>query len=131
MPSIRKKKKKRTYVRTFRDCKYYDTTERDHGSIGTNLPREEAPLRVRHDSEVAAVLGAQAGDAVGRAIGVERVRLGRAVGVVHEPAVSYASCRTTAAVSCHTAISCGDICSPKGKFMAHVYACAREYSNGS
>lgn len=63
-----------------------------HEPVGTSegtphLPREEAPLRVRHDGEVAAVLGAQAGDAVGRAVGVERVGLRRAVGVVHEPVV--------------------------------------------
>lgn len=63
---------------------YVNTTGR-YRTIGTNLPREEAPLRVRHDGQVPAVLGAQAGDAVGRAVGVERVGLGRAVGVVHEP----------------------------------------------
>lgn len=52
---------------------------------GANLPLEEATLRVRHDGKVATVLGAQPGDAVGRAVGVERVGLGRAVGVVNEP----------------------------------------------
>jgi len=52
----------------------------------TDLPREEAPLRVGHDGEVPAVLGAQAGDAVGGAVGVEGIGLGGAVAVVHEPA---------------------------------------------
>lgn len=61
----------------------------DHDSTGTNLPREEAPLRVRHDGKVPAVLGAQAGDAVGGAVGVERVGLGRVVGVVDEPIMSF------------------------------------------
>mmetsp|Transcript_7001 Transcript_7001/g.16331 ORF Transcript_7001/g.16331 Transcript_7001/m.16331 type:complete len:681 (-) Transcript_7001:1870-3912(-) len=49
------------------------------------LPAEEAALRVRHHREVAAVLGAESGDAVHRAVGVERVRLGDVQIVVDVP----------------------------------------------
>mmetsp|Transcript_16589 Transcript_16589/g.51604 ORF Transcript_16589/g.51604 Transcript_16589/m.51604 type:complete len:822 (-) Transcript_16589:1487-3952(-) len=46
------------------------------------LPLDEAALRVGHERKMAAVLGAEGGDAMRRTIRVERIRLGRHVGVV-------------------------------------------------
>mmetsp|Transcript_630 Transcript_630/g.2491 ORF Transcript_630/g.2491 Transcript_630/m.2491 type:complete len:491 (+) Transcript_630:634-2106(+) len=46
------------------------------------LPRRDAALGVRHDGEVPAVGGAEARDAVGRAVGAERVRRRDVAGVI-------------------------------------------------
>lgn len=74
------------------------TKEEDDCNNGADLPREEAALRVRHHGEVTAVLRAEAGDAVGRAVGVERIRFGGTVGVIDEPVNSTRDNEIAAAV---------------------------------
>lgn len=49
-----------------------------------HLPREEATLRVRHDSQVPSVFGTEPSDAIRGAVGIERVGFGGIIGIVDE-----------------------------------------------